>query len=241
MSNNIDLTNLRFGRWLVIEYVKADKHGSIWKCRCDCGNEKNIYLANLKNGTSQSCGCLRNEKIKERRFIDLTGKKFNRLFVKGLAYKKGLIYYWECICDCGTEKIINGSKLRTGNTQSCGCWNREKGFKDFGEATFNQVLAQYKINAKNRNLSFELTNEEFKYIIGQNCYYCGCEPNQIIKSNSNNGDCIYNGIDRIDNLKGYTEDNIVPCCGKCNQGKTNMSESDFLNWIEKIYNYSIIK
>lgn len=30
------------------------------------------------------------------------------------------------------------------------------------------------------------------------------------------------GLDRINNSKGYTIDNIVPCCGNCNKLKNNI-------------------
>ena len=32
---------------------------------------------------------------------------------------------WRCRCKCGTVTTVKGSDLRSGNTQSCGCWNRE--------------------------------------------------------------------------------------------------------------------
>lgn len=28
---------------------------------------------------------------------------------------------FECICDCGNTKVVNGNDLKTGNTKSCGC------------------------------------------------------------------------------------------------------------------------
>jgi len=49
--------------------------------------------------------------------IDLTGRKFDMLTVKE-STTPGC---WRCVCDCGGEKIIAGSSLRSGNTKSCGC------------------------------------------------------------------------------------------------------------------------
>ncbi|MFA6851468.1 MAG: hypothetical protein WCS30_14090 [Selenomonadaceae bacterium] len=47
----------RFGKLIAIEPA-GKKHGSIfWKCRCDCGNEKNIANYSLISGNSKSCGC----------------------------------------------------------------------------------------------------------------------------------------------------------------------------------------
>jgi hypothetical protein len=36
------------------------------RVRCDCGTEKAIYYYMLRNGTSQSCGCLRQELVLKR-------------------------------------------------------------------------------------------------------------------------------------------------------------------------------
>lgn len=58
--------------------------------------------------------------------IDITGKKFVRLLVveKHHQDKRGE-WYWRCVCDCGNEKVVSGYKLRTGNTKSCGCLQKE--------------------------------------------------------------------------------------------------------------------
>lgn len=44
----------------------------------------------------------------------------------------------------------------------------------------------------------------------------------------------YNGIDRVDNSKGYTITNCVTCCKTCNSAKSNMTTSNFLEWINKL-------
>jgi hypothetical protein len=54
------LIGQRFGRLLVI----GGFSGSLWLCRCDCGNERTVYGSNLKSGNSRSCGCLRQAKPK---------------------------------------------------------------------------------------------------------------------------------------------------------------------------------
>lgn len=60
----------RFGRLVVIErapdYVTASgKKYPQYLCRCDCGNVKTIDKRNLVKGFTQSCGCLRNERVAE--------------------------------------------------------------------------------------------------------------------------------------------------------------------------------
>lgn len=70
MSKLIDLTGKRFGRLTVIErygtYISpADESKAVtWLCKCDCGTKTVVLGNNLKSGRSQSCGCLRREKLK---------------------------------------------------------------------------------------------------------------------------------------------------------------------------------
>ena len=54
---------LKVNRWTVIEKSKEKKY--YWLCKCDCGTTKSIHPSHLMKGTSKSCGCLRNERIRE--------------------------------------------------------------------------------------------------------------------------------------------------------------------------------
>lgn len=58
--NSIDLTGQRFNRLTVVERVGVNKQGSnIWKCKCECGNYKDVPQPSLKSGNTKSCGCAR--------------------------------------------------------------------------------------------------------------------------------------------------------------------------------------
>jgi hypothetical protein len=55
-----DLINQKFGKLTVIEYSNTPKgRGSIWKCQCDCGNICYVASNHLQEGTTKSCGCMR--------------------------------------------------------------------------------------------------------------------------------------------------------------------------------------
>lgn len=48
----------RFGRLVVVEFHSlVNGKGALWKCRCDCGNERVICGATLRCGHTTSCGC----------------------------------------------------------------------------------------------------------------------------------------------------------------------------------------
>src|SRR5271166_1600709 len=56
-----DLTGRQINRWLVIEIAERIGRTRYWLCQCECGTLKKVNGANLKNGCSRSCGCLRKE------------------------------------------------------------------------------------------------------------------------------------------------------------------------------------
>lgn len=59
----IDLTKQKFGRLVVLRTDGSDKwYDSFWLCKCDCGKEAVVRGGNLRNGHTQSCGCLQSEK-----------------------------------------------------------------------------------------------------------------------------------------------------------------------------------
>jgi len=58
-----DITGQRFGRLTAISRLPKYRSDNLsyWKCRCDCGNERNVSLGNLRGGSTTSCGCFKNE------------------------------------------------------------------------------------------------------------------------------------------------------------------------------------
>lgn len=62
MSGKVkDLTGQRFGHWTVISRGEnSPSKQPRWLCRCDCGKEKLVIGATLRNNTSTNCGCMQN-------------------------------------------------------------------------------------------------------------------------------------------------------------------------------------
>lgn len=127
MSKIHDLTGKRFGRLVALEWVGSDlrKH-RLWRCKCDCGNEKITKTTLLISNQTKSCGCLGKEVLGKSRAKDLTGKKFNRLMVIKKADRLHNHIAWKCKCDCGKEVNVITASLINGNTKSCGCLALEK-------------------------------------------------------------------------------------------------------------------
>ena len=154
----------------------------------------------------------------------------------------------ECKCHaCGRNHILKNGNLFE-KMKSCGCqqrdstkWKRKGAINrpwqlPSGESARKNVYRGYMQSAKKRNIKFDLTEEQFSEIIIKNCIYCGDALTNIKKGQGKtSGDFLYNGIDRVDNAIGYTTDNSVPCCWKCNNMKWKFSKKDFLEHIKKIY------
>ena len=87
--------------------------------------------------------------------------------------------------------------------------------------TVAHVLWQYKEGADSRGYSWKLQDEEAFDLMIRPCHYCGCEPG----TRNKNG---LNGIDRVDNTRGYEKGNVVPCCGTCNLLKGARTVDEFL-------------
>jgi len=57
-------------------------------------------------------------------FQDLTGRRFGRLLVISRAPRHLNRTMWNCLCDCGTERVVWAASFKK-NTRSCGCLRSE--------------------------------------------------------------------------------------------------------------------
>lgn len=174
------------------------------------------------------------------------GKIYGRLqIIKFHHLGKGNNIYYLCKCRCGKEKIIIYTSLSRGATRSCGCLKQETEINSRlpnGEAAKNTLYRQYKKNAKQRKIQFSLSFKNVMFLTSSKCFYCGSEPETEMKSKRQDDiSYFYNGIDRVDNTKGYTLENVVSCCQKCNYLKSNFNQQDFLNRVKNIYEYLFAK
>ncbi|MHA2279510.1 MAG: hypothetical protein ACXAC5_01275 [Promethearchaeota archaeon] len=165
---------------------------------------------------------------------DIANQKFSKLLALRPYEKAVSGTRWECLCDCGKITYATYSDLTGGRHKSCGCSQYDVHRKAYGRAAANKVLGQYKRGAKDRNLGFNITDKKFFDLTKRPCFYCGCEPSSVYSNEAFNGDYTYNGVDRIDNTKGYDIENVVPCCGICNMMKKIMSQEDFINKCKEV-------
>lgn len=172
----------------------------------------------------------------DRRVKDITGKKYGKLSVISFSHINDCrMSVWNCLCDCGTHKKIRANSLSTGAVISCGCYNKEHNlYKMMDTSPIEFLYFNYQRGSKARNIEFDLTMECFSILVVSSCHYCGdLESNTLRRYKKE--EFKYNGIDRKDSSLGYTIDNCVPCCVRCNFSKGIMTEQEFDIWIRKVY------
>lgn len=173
------------------------------------------------------------------KFQDLTGMRFGSLVaLRTLPREIGEHRRWVCLCDCGNEHIVCGYNLLNGQTLSCGSGCRKPVYTEESMqrkkdamirpgSAFRKCLLNYKSAARKRGLTWELTEDQFRDITSSPCYYTGFLPSNNAVADSGET-YIYNGIDRLDNDKGYTTDNCVPCCFEANKMKLDSNKERFV-------------
>lgn len=179
----LDLVGRKFGRLLVVKLLNERRHGgSVFLCRCDCGNERKILGSSLvkKKQPTRSCGCLKNDINKvngEKRREDLTGKRFGMLVVTGISKKKtrSADLYWDAVCDCGGTVSARRYSLKNGETRSCGCnqqsWNEKR-------KTMPQHVYNKPVNKRHIYRSKYLTGSYVKGLLTNRSKLRNCDVNR---------------------------------------------------------------
>ena len=181
----------------------------------------------------------------------LLDQKFGRLLVIAEAQPVGprRRTAWLCVCDCGEEKVIQSGELKNGDTKSCGCLNKEMNVergRKMGESCTKYHPSETTARRVWRNRYGDgISFEDFFRISQMNCHYCGAKPSNIQNNAKDdkkssqfakdNGNFIYNGLDRINSDLPHAVGNCVPCCWICNRAKCAMTPEEFDIWIERIY------
>jgi len=160
-------------------------------------------------------------------------------YIKHKTKHHGAFWLCECQCEYKTQTIQHGRTLRQGSSKGClECRNDKFRENKTIESAYNAVLYKFKQSALKRSIPFELTLENVKHFITQDCFYCGTSPSNIDARLVKLHNFYYSGIDRVDNTLGYSPENCVPCCKICNTAKSTLSQEEFFVWIKRVMTHS---
>lgn len=145
-----DLTGEIFGDLTVLRFDGYFKKNPKWVCKCSCGEEISVFENGLKNGNTKNCGGIQHSKF--------VGMKFGRLTVcqDYIPGTHNLSRKYLCKCDCGQYTYVTLSNLKSGNTRSCGCLERELN---------KQRIAQNTIKFQKLNANSKLKKEKSDNLI----------------------------------------------------------------------------
>lgn len=232
-----DLLGNKIGKLTVLKLSDHRKNSCYyWDCICECGNLTTVKATSLNRNITRSCGCL-----KKTHFYNLTGLKFNKItLLTYLGTNKYLCHIYDAICDCGKKMTTEGNDIKSGKIKSCGCGKilAAKARSNPKKAAENQLYGNTKRRAENKKpdgIPFTLTFEEYVTKINMICHVCKRLPSNLYKSRRMTIAYPYNGLDRLDNLQGYTPENTVPMCFICNQAKHTMTVEAFKAWFDAVY------
>ncbi len=165
MAKRAELQGKRFGKLYVEEFAGIKNYGTLWRCRCDCGNYVIVLAEKLNNGRKTSCGCDSNERRSKAKIRDLTGKRFGKLVVTGLDHSARRSH-WKCRCDCGNEIVACADVLQHGYKKSCGCAK----INDISGQRFGRLIAKKFVRVEKKCALWECE--------------CDCGNTAIIRENS---------------------------------------------------------
>ena len=164
------MINKQFGTYLVLsknEILSKEKGRVYWICECQkCKSIQNVRTDGLKRFPSVCPECKNN----------ISGQKYGKLTV---LYKTKTDInghsYWMCECECGNQKEISSSNLKSGKIQSCGCLH-------------SQIISTLNLKDLTGQKFGKLTVIKRSTNIGENRvkWLCKCECGNVIEVYSNN-------------------------------------------------------
>lgn len=203
------------------------------------GDTDDGYYTRGKTKICKKCEKKRTSRklILDHRKVDLTGMKVNYLtFIKKTErrYRGAVLWKLKCVCNKEIERIAYF--VCSSITTNCGCKTKELNSKA-GKKTrkFDPRISSAR-SIWRRTYKDGCDFDSFFKLSQNPCAYCGKPPSTIFRLDKNNklGEFIYNGLDRVDNSKDHSLDNVVTCCAICNMMKNSMPVDVFLNHISCI-------
>lgn len=249
MGKIIDLAGQKFENLTVQNYLGkiTSNHCVFWKCKCDCGKDFNATSYGLRKGYTRSCGC-KYTQPESPAYIDITGQKFG--YLTALTYTKGnfkgsleIKGKWNCLCDCGNYYDVPPKNLRNGNTKSCGCKtgylgslrSRKNNIGEIRIWVWTSIIDQ----AKKRNIPVSIQKEDiWNQFLKQDrkCALTGVEL-KFSQWISNRKETTAS-LDRIDNTKGYSINNIQWIHKDINWMKGRFPQNKFIYLTNLVSNHS---
>lgn len=236
---------LQFHKVVVLSRAENKTKHPKWNCLCTICDEQFIAASSQINSNKVWC-CLK-RKCKalcgnpEWEDYVYLGREYPSFIVINDNERSGR--YWAQCKKFGHEFVITATTvakksidLKLSQCPTCDKNKKLTSRTDKYNSNIKMRLYKvYEIGAIDRGLAFELSYEEFLYLIEQNCVYCGDPPGpRKIGKRKSQSSILVASLDRVNNDIGYVPGNVVPSCIRDNRMKMAMSPLDFINQAFKI-------
>lgn len=134
----VDLSGKRFGRLVALERIgkRIAPNGtnqSMWRCRCDCGNETVVKYIALTSGNTRSCGCMEEENrhTNMQNAMEQRRKSVGKDFVGSLETHPLYKTWKSMLMRCNNPNVIGYRHYGGRGIKVCDRWSGELGFENF--------------------------------------------------------------------------------------------------------------
>ena len=141
-------------------------------------------------------------------------------------------------CDCGTVCEKRLLYVHSWAVKSCWCTKHFNRLKDPESSCRNAAESKARYHIKKRGIDISITKKQAITLMRSPCHYCWwLWSNTYRNKSTQTKEISFNGIDRIDSRWSYSLENCVPCCKMCNRWKNEMTQKEFLDHVNKIYEF----
>lgn len=149
--------------------------------------------------------------------IDITGLRFGKLIVIERSFPNvDGSAMWRCKCDCGNEVVVKSHLLRTGHTNSCGCYLKDyrRSMVKHGYGKHNKYDRLYRVWQSIRRRCYGTSSKSYRWYGAKGVKMCD-EWNDYTKFREwayshgydENAPKLHCTIDRINPYGNYEPDN----------------------------------
>lgn len=211
-----DYSGKRFGRLVVLGFSKKENGRYFWKCRCDCGETKDVCIRELITGKTKSCGCLRRENPNRIKINNLSGSRIHKIYhnMKTRCLNKNNERYK----DYGKRgiKICKEWLGKYTGFLNFYKWAVASGYKDtltldridnnLGYSPKNCRWATYKEQGRNTRRNINVTINEETHCLKDWCCIYGIKESGVLKYAKRNNvsakDSLLRRLNKIENETG---------------------------------------
>lgn len=227
----------QFGDWSIIDETTFTKGGHTYvKAQCKCGKIEDKCLSDLRNGRSKSCrSCAAQSRSRQ---IKIGDKYKHWTVINGPQTTEHQCVVWECQCDCGNTRWIQGNELTNPNKcfQCAKCAAKERGAIQaerngkVGELTLTRYTKLQR-SAETRNISFNVSMEYLWNLFEYQNHTCAITGDYISSITEAS-------LDRIDSNGNYEEGNVQWVTYQANVSKHTMNMNELYEFCKKVLNHA---